>query len=67
MSYRFGSLNNLKRLFVERVFDGDEILAWGQIGEDYDEPEDMTPLVQKEMFQIFEESRKRMEQRFSIS
>ena len=60
-SYRFGSLARLRRLFVDQVFDGDEILAWGEEIED----DDLAPPVQRNLHQMFEQSRKRMEQRFS--
>ena len=62
-SWRLGSLDKLRRLFVDKVFDGDEILAWGEeIEEDVD---DLDPPVQKDLHQMFEQSRKRMEQRFN--
>ena len=68
MSYRFGSLNELKKLFVNKIFDGDEIMAWGETEEDFpDEDGTTTSSEQKEMFDMFKKSSDLLKQRFGKS
>ena len=64
-SYRFGSLNELKKLFVDRVFDGDEIMAWDE--ESFPEEDDTAPSEQKEMFDMFKKSNDLLKQKFGKS
>tara|TARA_B100000809_G_scaffold177744_1_gene175297 strand:- start:46 stop:846 length:801 start_codon:yes stop_codon:yes gene_type:complete len=68
MSYRFGSLNELKKLFLDKIFDGDEIMAWGE-EEDFPEDEDdtTTPSEQKEMFDMFKKSNDLLKQKLGKS
>ena len=67
MSYRFGSLNELKELFVDKIFDGDQMMAWGEEDFPEDETDTTTPSDQKEMFDMFKKSNDLLKQKLGKS